>query len=38
MGRPSQIHVEVKRLPEDALGLRIGGQCVIVGDGEFVLP
>jgi trans-2,3-dihydro-3-hydroxyanthranilate isomerase len=37
MGRPSQIHVEVKRNADGAIGLRIGGQCVIVGEGQIEL-
>lgn len=35
MGRPSQIHVEVKTEGETITGLRIGGQAVIVGEGEI---
>jgi predicted PhzF superfamily epimerase YddE/YHI9 len=37
MRRPSQIHVEVKRSADGAIGLRIGGQCVIVGEGQIAL-
>lgn len=35
MGRPSQIHVEVRRQGEEITGLRIGGQAVIVGEGDI---
>lgn len=35
MGRPSQIHLEVKTEGEAITGLRIGGQTVIVGEGEI---
>ena len=35
MRRPSQIHVEVRREGEAITGLRIGGQAVIVGEGEI---
>jgi trans-2,3-dihydro-3-hydroxyanthranilate isomerase len=35
MRRPSQIHVEVRREGETITGLRIGGQAVIVGEGEI---
>lgn len=35
MGRPSQIHVEVRRQGEGITGLRIGGQAVIVGEGDI---
>ncbi len=35
MGRPSQIHVEVRRQGEAITGLRIGGQAVIVGEGTI---
>ena len=35
IGRPSQIHVEVRRAGEAITGLRIGGQAVIVGEGEI---
>ena len=38
MKRPSQIHVEVKRGPGDAIRIRIGGQCAVVGEGEITLP
>jgi len=37
IGRPSQIHVEVKRSVNDEIRLRIGGQCVIVGEGQIAL-
>jgi len=35
MGRPSQIHVEVKTEDEYIRSLRIGGQAVIVGEGHI---
>ncbi|MBI3242123.1 MAG: PhzF family phenazine biosynthesis protein [Chloroflexi bacterium] len=35
MGRPSQIHVEVKTQGEAIAGLRIGGQAVILGEGHI---
>jgi len=35
IGRPSQIHVEVKTQGEAIIGIRIGGQAVIVGEGEI---
>ena len=35
MGRPSQIHVEVKTDGETITGIRIGGQAVVVGEGEI---
>lgn len=35
MGRPSQIHVEVRADGERITGLRIGGQAVIVGEGDL---
>ncbi|HLF25317.1 MAG TPA: PhzF family phenazine biosynthesis protein [Anaerolineae bacterium] len=35
MGRPSQIHVEVRGAGEEIAGLRIGGRAVIVGEGEI---
>ena len=35
MGRPSRIHVEVRRDGERITGLRIGGQTVIVGEGDI---
>lgn len=34
MGRPSRIHVEVTRTGS-GIGLRIGGQCAIVGEGTL---
>ena len=37
MGRPSRIHVEVTRGNGASVGLRIGGQCSIVGEGTFRL-
>jgi trans-2,3-dihydro-3-hydroxyanthranilate isomerase len=35
MGRPSEIRVEVARKQTGALGIKIGGQAVIVGEGEL---
>lgn len=35
MGRPSQIHVEVDQDGDVVTGLRIGGETVIVGEGEI---
>ncbi len=35
MGRPSRIHVEVRCQGETITGLRIGGQTVIVGEGDI---
>lgn len=35
MGRPSQIHVEVKTQDEYIRSIRIGGQAVIVGEGHI---
>src|SRR6185503_7044804 len=35
MGRPSQIHVDVQTEGEAITRLRIGGQTVIVGEGEI---
>lgn len=35
MGRPSQIHVDVKTEGEAITSLRIGGQTVVVGEGEI---
>jgi trans-2,3-dihydro-3-hydroxyanthranilate isomerase len=35
MGRPSRIHVEMRRDGERITGLRIGGQTVIVGEGDI---
>jgi trans-2,3-dihydro-3-hydroxyanthranilate isomerase len=37
MGRPSEIHVEVTRKESGAFGIRIGGRCVIVGEGTIFL-
>src|SRR6266849_4175509 len=37
MGRPSDIHVEVTRKQSGAFGIRIGGRCVIVGEGAMFL-
>jgi trans-2,3-dihydro-3-hydroxyanthranilate isomerase len=37
MGRPSEIHVEVARKDNGALGIRIGGKCAIVGEGAMFL-
>jgi len=37
MGRPSDIHVEVARKDNGALGIRIGGRCAIVGEGAMFL-
>jgi trans-2,3-dihydro-3-hydroxyanthranilate isomerase len=37
MGRPSEIHVEVTRNDGDACAVRIGGRCVIVGEGSMFL-
>ncbi len=37
MGRPSDIRVEVRRMPDGVLGIRIGGRCAIVASGEFAL-
>jgi trans-2,3-dihydro-3-hydroxyanthranilate isomerase len=37
MGRPSEIHVEVARKDNGALGIRIGGRCAIVGEGAMFL-
>ncbi len=37
MGRPSEIHVEVVRKDGGAFGIRIGGRCVIVGEGAIFL-
>jgi trans-2,3-dihydro-3-hydroxyanthranilate isomerase len=35
MGRPSEIRVEVARTESAALGIRIGGQAAIAGEGEL---
>lgn len=35
MGRPSHIHVEVRRRGEELIGPRVGGQAVIVGEGDL---
>jgi trans-2,3-dihydro-3-hydroxyanthranilate isomerase len=35
MGRPSQIHVEVKSEDDYIRKIRIGGQAVIVGEGHI---
>ena len=35
MGRPSQIHLDVRTEGEAITGLRIGGQTVTVGEGEI---
>jgi trans-2,3-dihydro-3-hydroxyanthranilate isomerase len=35
MGRPSQIHVDVRTEGEAITGVRVGGQVVIVGEGEI---
>jgi trans-2,3-dihydro-3-hydroxyanthranilate isomerase len=37
MGRPSEIRVEVARKDSGAFGIRIGGRCAIVGEGEITL-
>ncbi|MGA6974032.1 MAG: PhzF family phenazine biosynthesis protein [Candidatus Binatus sp.] len=37
MGRPSEIRVEVARKDTGAYALRIGGRCVIVGEGTMFL-
>ncbi len=37
MGRPSEIHVEVARKDDGAVGVRIGGRCAIVGEGAMFL-
>jgi trans-2,3-dihydro-3-hydroxyanthranilate isomerase len=38
MGRPSRIHVKVSRRERGALSVRIGGQCVEIGDGSVTVP
>jgi len=35
MGRPSQIHLDVRTEGEAITGVRIGGQAVIVGEGDI---
>jgi trans-2,3-dihydro-3-hydroxyanthranilate isomerase len=35
MGRPSRLHVELRRAGQEIAGLRIGGQAVIVGEGTI---
>ncbi|MCI0398815.1 MAG: PhzF family phenazine biosynthesis protein [Chloroflexi bacterium] len=35
MGRPSQIHIEVRRSGAEISNIRIGGRVVIVGEGEI---
>jgi trans-2,3-dihydro-3-hydroxyanthranilate isomerase len=35
MGRPSQIHLKVRAEGEAITGVRIGGQAVIVGEGDI---
>jgi trans-2,3-dihydro-3-hydroxyanthranilate isomerase len=35
MGRPSQIHVDVRTEGEAVTGIRVGGQSVIVGEGHI---
>jgi trans-2,3-dihydro-3-hydroxyanthranilate isomerase len=37
MGRPSEIRVEVARKDSGAFAIRIGGRCVIVGEGVMFL-
>jgi trans-2,3-dihydro-3-hydroxyanthranilate isomerase len=37
MGRPSEIHVELARKDNSALGIRIGGRCAIVGEGAMFI-
>ena len=37
MGRPSEIHVEVARKDSGGYAIRIGGRCVIVGEGTMFL-
>ena len=36
MHRPSEIHVDVRRNGDEVAELRIGGQTVIVGEGELI--
>jgi trans-2,3-dihydro-3-hydroxyanthranilate isomerase len=35
IGRPSQIHLKVRAEGEAITGVRIGGQAVIVGEGDI---
>jgi predicted PhzF superfamily epimerase YddE/YHI9 len=37
MGRSSEIRVEVTRKESGAFAIRIGGRCVIVGEGAMFL-
>jgi trans-2,3-dihydro-3-hydroxyanthranilate isomerase len=38
MGRPSRIHVKVSRRDRGGLSVRIGGHCVVIGDGAVTVP
>jgi len=38
IGRPSFLHVAVERDAESITSVRVGGQCVVVGEGNIVAP
>lgn len=38
MGRPSLIHIEIDTEGEEITGVRVGGQCVYMGEGFLELP
>ncbi len=38
IGRPSQIQVKVSRRERGGLSVRIGGRCVVIGEGTMTLP
>ncbi len=38
MGRPSRIHVKVSGRERGALAVRIGGRCVVIGEGTMTVP
>lgn len=37
MGRPSFVHVTLERPQAGVMSIRVGGQCVAVGQGQFLL-
>jgi trans-2,3-dihydro-3-hydroxyanthranilate isomerase len=38
MGRPSLIYIEIEQAGEQISAVRVGGQCVYMGEGYFELP
>ncbi len=38
MGRPSLVHITITTLDDEITRVRVGGQCVMMGDGRLYLP